>query len=130
MVWPIMGISLFEVMPLWPILLVYMVWPIMGISLFRDIMLVDISGSITLEVISWPIMPIDMPWFIIFEVISRPIMLIMLEPIPRFIISEDLYMVDIWLFLGMLNEYISRPIILLDILRKSFPSSLSELESM
>merc|ERR1719268_786534 len=102
----------------------------MGISLLRDIMLVDISGPTTLEVISWPIMPIDMPWFIIFEVISRPIMLIVLEDIPRFIISEDLYMVDIWLFLGIFNEYISWPIILLDILRKSFPSSLSELESM
>merc|ERR1719204_638257 len=89
--------------------------------------MVDISGPTTLLVISWPIMPIDMPWFIIFEVISRPIML---EVTPGFIISEDLYVVDIWLFLGILNENMSRPIILFDILRKSFPSSLSELESM
>merc|ERR1719192_1909917 len=51
----------------------------------------------------------------------------MLEDIPRFIISEDLYLVDIWLFPGILNKGIYRPIILLDILRKSFPSSLSEL---
>merc|ERR1719204_928404 len=74
--------------------------------------MVDISGPTTLLVISWPIM------------------LIMLEVIPRFIISEDLYVVDIWLFLGIWNEDISRPIILLDMLRRSFPSSLSELESM
>merc|ERR1719357_2428969 len=68
------------------------------------------------KVMSWPIALVD---------ISRPIMLVAISRsnIPWFIMSEDLYKEDIWLFLGpMACEVMS--------MRLPFLSSMSELESM
>merc|ERR1719204_1502873 len=145
--WPIRRAGM-DVMSWLPIMLVYLSSLVMGTSMFcflmfmlvnlsRPIMLEIISLPILLSVLSRPIIWVDTSWPNLFGVRSRPIMLedipwlIMWEDIPWFIMSEDLYMVDIWSIFGsMLNEVMSCPIILLDIFRKSFPSSLSELESM
>merc|ERR1711973_41780 len=92
---------------------------IMFISMLRLIMSFDRPRPIMLDVMLWPI---------ILEGMFRPIMF---EGIPWVITSEDLCIEGIWLFLAlMLDEVISRPIMLFGILCMSFPSSMRELESM
>merc|ERR1712226_800623 len=140
--WPIMLRFIMSVDNPWPIMLEVIPWPIILVDISRPIMFEGIpwfiisedlysiwlfSGLMLDKIMSCPIMLGDVFWPIILVDMSRPIMFGM----PWFIKSETLYKEDIWLFLDlMLDEVMSRPIMLFGILRMSFPSSKRELESM
>merc|ERR1719175_574122 len=135
----------------------YMSWPIMFLSIifddmswlimFLSIIFDDMSWPMIIDGISlafmfevilpWPIMLVYIVWSIMFTSMLRLIMLVdrsrpIRFGIPWFVMSDNLYKEDIWLFLDlMLDEVISMPMsMLFGILCMSFPSSMRELESM